>query len=154
MLDFRHGVRGGNVGPDQWQHDHEFVSSEAGHDIGAADGFQKACADVKEQFVPYLMAERVVDVLEAIQVDEYHGETAGEALGQFQRLGKSHREAEAIGQVGDRIVMRQVFDFEGVLLPLRHALRALYQQGPLRFHAALFPYHVAEREGDVRSHLA
>jgi hypothetical protein len=64
--------------------DHELVASEVGHAvsgtadrIGAAQRLLQAGGDGHEQLVAHVVAEAVVDVLEAVEVDEQYGHREG-----------------------------------------------------------------------------
>ena len=54
------------------------------------------------------MAERVVDELEAVEVDEQHADQPAVALGLLQRLREAVEEQAAVGQAGQRVELRQI----------------------------------------------
>lgn len=56
------------------------------------------------------MAERVVDLLEAINVDEQHGQGGLVALRSVQRLLGIGQQQAAVGQFGQAVVKRQLAD--------------------------------------------
>ena len=56
------------------------------------------------------MAERVVDDLEAIEVEEQDGQTGVVALRVRQRDGQTVLEQQAVRQVRQRVVIGEVFD--------------------------------------------
>ena len=56
-------------------HDHEFIAAEPCHDIGFTHAGANAACHLGQQLVADVMTERVVHVLEAIQVDQHHGAT-------------------------------------------------------------------------------
>ena len=60
------GAAMGHVGQDR-----ELVAAEAGQDVVAAQQMAQARGDVDEQAVAVLVAHRVVDLLEAVEVDEH-----------------------------------------------------------------------------------
>ena len=65
------------------------------------------------------MAERVVDHLEAVEVQEEHRETALVALGRFQGVDQLFQEEDAIGEVGQGVVVGEVLDLaRGLRRPL------------------------------------
>jgi hypothetical protein len=65
--------------------DDELVATEPGHDVlGLADHLGEALRDDDEQLVAGMVTQRVVDVLEAVEVEEDHRE--GPLVGE-QRLG-------------------------------------------------------------------
>jgi hypothetical protein len=55
------------------QHGHKLVTRQAPGNIGAA---QHRCTrgDIAQQLIAHRMAQRVIDLLEAVQVDEQHGQ--------------------------------------------------------------------------------
>ena len=63
----RIGIRG--AGGD----DGEFVAAEPGDEIVAAHDAAEALRDVENQLVADVVAERIVDVLEVVEVDVEHG---------------------------------------------------------------------------------
>ena len=69
----------------------------------AAAGSRQAPADVDEQLVAGAVAEAVVDDLEAVEVEEQHGD-ARPALGARQGLREPVDEERPVGQAGERVV--------------------------------------------------
>ena len=63
------GDRCGSAGARE--QDCELVPAEPGHGVGAADQVDQATADLDQERIPRFMAQRVVDVLETVEVDEY-----------------------------------------------------------------------------------
>ena len=95
-----------------FQHHHELVAAEARghlglqarHRIAWAQGARQAPRDLAQQFVAGAMTQRVVDLLEAVEVHEQDGEAIGRMAatvgdGAFQAL---HHHG-AVGQVGQRV---------------------------------------------------
>ena len=78
----------------------ELVAAEAGHRVRAAQGGAQPPADLHQQRVAGVVAERVVDVLEAVEVHHGHGELAALALGDRDGLLDPVAEQGAVGQVG------------------------------------------------------
>ena len=73
--------------------DGELVASEAGQDVVAAQHLAQADGDVDEQAVALLMAHRVVDLLEAVEVDEHERGERAVAAGVGQRPWRRPRGA-------------------------------------------------------------
>ena len=94
-----HGAPVGHVGQDR-----ELVAAEAGQDVVAAQQLAQALGDVDEQAVALLVAHRVVDLLEAVEVDEHERRERAVAGGVRQRSGAVLMELRAIGQPGERVV--------------------------------------------------
>ena len=88
--------------------DGELVAAEAGHQILAAHDAAQPLGDVEDELVADVMAERVVDVLEVIEVDVEHrrGRAAGAHVVDhgFEPLA----EIDAVGQAADRIVQGEM----------------------------------------------
>ena len=94
---------------DLLQQQPELVAAEAGDRVGRADRFAQACGDADQQVVAGLVAERVVDLLEVVDVDEQdRGERAGVPADALERLLEAVGEQHAVGQAGERIVQRAV----------------------------------------------
>ena len=79
----------------------KLVAAETRDQIAAAQRVRKAQRDIADQFVADVMAERVVDVLEVIEIDVEHGGgrmpsrtssiTASNRSPKKMRLGRPHR---------------------------------------------------------------
>ena len=96
------------------------MSPRAHRGDDAAPGFD-------QQFVADRVADAVVDQLEAVQVEEQHRERApvvGSAARALDRRGQAFEQLRAVGQAGQRVVLRLV----GELLLGAHALADLRQQ--------------------------
>ena len=64
------------------------------------------------------MAEHVVDLLEAVEIEAQHREALARARRQIERGGDALVERRAVGQLGERIVVRHVRDALLVALAL------------------------------------
>ena len=107
-LEHARGERGGGnrlLGPDL--QDGELVAAQSRHDIAAAYAVAQALADGLEDLVAAGMAERIVDILEAIEIERQHrhGRTA---LGLVEFLAQALAQVQAVGQIGQRIVVGEV----------------------------------------------
>ena len=104
------GERGGLVRVTQGilQHD-ELVAAEAGDDVGAAHGVAQPVGHGAQQLVAARVAQRIVDLLELVEVDEVDGERPAAAQARHRGV---HLVAEkrAVGQAGERIVAGQLID--------------------------------------------
>ena len=98
----RIGIRG--AGGD----DGELVAAEAGDQIVAAHDPAQTLRDVEDQLVADVVAERVVDVLEMIEIDVEHGRRGAAAAHLADRLFEPLAEIDAVGQAAHRIVQRQM----------------------------------------------
>ena len=102
----RHHLR--RVIADAGRDHREFVAAEPRHQIAAAQRMRQPQRDVADQFVAGRMAERVIDVLEMVEIDIKHG-------GRFVADGDfvDHRfeafaEENAVGQAAERVMHRKV----------------------------------------------
>src|SRR6476620_11594064 len=86
----------------------EFVAAEARHQLVSAHHMAEPLGDRENELVADMVAERVVDVLEVIEVDEEYG-GGGPAAAHFaDQLLHPLAEIDAVGQSADRIVQRKV----------------------------------------------
>ena len=86
------------------EQDRELVAAEPGERVAAAQDGLQAARDLDQQLVAVVVPERVVDLLEAIEVDQQHRAEPVAAQG---ALGAAMQE-RAVGQVGERVVQRLV----------------------------------------------
>ena len=54
------------------QHGNKLVTRQTPGNIAAAQHALQSCRDIAQQFIPHRMAQRVIDLLEPVQVDEQH----------------------------------------------------------------------------------
>ena len=89
------------------QHD-ELVAAEPGDHAGLRENGADPVRDLLEQQVAVVMAERVVHVLEAVEVHQHHCDapTAGAALA--QRVVGPGDEEITVAEAGQRVVERLV----------------------------------------------
>ena len=90
------------------QHQHEFVATDAGDGVDRGDDALQASRDVVQQFIAGAMAQRIVDELEAVEIEHQHGELLLVAFRMDDRLVQPIVEQHAIGQAGQRVVRGQV----------------------------------------------
>ena len=89
--------------------DGKFVAAKPRNDVGFPQTASQALRHGLQQFVAALMSERVVDALEFVEVQIEHREllAAPDAL---QRLLELLAEEQPVGQVSQRVVVRQMRD--------------------------------------------
>ncbi|MCY1425710.1 hypothetical protein D9M71_415050 [compost metagenome] len=92
------------------QQDDEFVAAQAGHGVDVAQLLAQAMGDALEQQVAHWVAETVVDVLEAVEVDEKNGAVEVVVGGFDQRQLQAALEQQAVGQAGERVVVGLVVE--------------------------------------------
>jgi hypothetical protein len=87
----------------------EFIAAQTRDHIACLQAGANAAADLKQQIVTDQMADRIVDDLEAIQIDEQHRELLVRIRGvTLHRLLEPLQQQGAVGQSGQRIVQRLV----------------------------------------------
>ena len=91
-----------------FQHDDELVAAQAGHGVVLAQVQAQALGRGLQQFVAGLVAVLVVDGLEAVEVQEHDGADAFGAVRALQRVRQARVQQQAVGQVGQRVVVGQV----------------------------------------------
>ena len=101
---------------------HEFVAAEAREQVGLAQRRRQRLGHALQQLVADPVAERVVDVLEAVEVDEQHADAAAAALRLRDRLRQPLVQQQAVRQAGQRVARRHVLEALLGLDPRRHVL--------------------------------
>ena len=103
---------------DVGQHDGEFVAAQPCHDVAGAHRLAQARRDQAQQVVADVVAERVVDILETIEVDQHQRDLAVVARTGLQGELKLRLEGQAIRQMRQRIVIGEMRQAVGRLLAL------------------------------------
>ena len=125
MLGHGLGARGVCAG----QQDGELVAAQAGQDVVGLQSFAaQALGHGAQQPVAEAVAQHVVDMLEAVHVQQHDGAGRAVFLGAQDGLAQVVAELLAVGQVGQRILVGQAADlaFAG-LDGLAHGLEGLGQ---------------------------
>ena len=100
------------------------LSSLLSNEIALVDSFHQDPGDVNEDLVSGDVAERVVDVLEPVEIERQQRASAfGVAIG-LERLGQARGQAMTIGQSGHGIELRQPFGVEPAFATGRDVLGA------------------------------
>src|SRR5436305_8724864 len=79
--------------------------------------------DARDELVASLVPERVVDVLEVVEVEEQDGTALAVAPGVRHLTRELADETAAVEQAGERVVVGEVLEVAGELLPLLDVLR-------------------------------
>ena len=87
----------------------EFVAADAAEE-GACDRGAQPLRDRAQQAIAERMTEDVVDLLEAVEVDRQHREALVRLRRALQHGGEALVEGGAVGQFGQRVVVRQTLD--------------------------------------------
>ena len=99
------GELGGHPAVGQPAQEHgELVAAEPRERVAAAHDALQARGDLLQQAVAGVVAERVVDLLEAVEVDEQQRGGLAAALGRGQRGLHAVVEQRAVGEVGQVVV--------------------------------------------------
>ena len=101
------------------QHD-ELVPANACDEVGRSRGGCDALGDGGDQLVAHAVADRVVDVLELVEVDEQHGHAALGGHAALERFAQLAHEQYAIRQSGECVVRGLAAEFVLQLLGLGH----------------------------------
>nr|BFE72914.1 hypothetical protein GCM10020092_062150 [Actinoplanes digitatis] len=104
-----HGVLG-QPGYDQA----ELVAAEAGHGVAPAQRLREPGSDQPQQLVAGVVAQGVVDLLEAVQVDEHDRALGARDRGAVDRALRPRLEGRPVGQSGEAVVQRLVLLVRGV----------------------------------------
>jgi hypothetical protein len=107
------GTGGGVSGMSLGEQDDEFIAALAADGIGSADARQEPLRNGLQQLVTNGVAEGIVDVFEAVEIREEYGEIFFLAAGQRNGLGDAVVEEQAIGKIGDHVVLRGVGHLRG-----------------------------------------
>ena len=90
------------------QHDDELIPALPRHRVLIAHHRLQAMRDLDQQAVPYLVTERVVHILDVIQVQQR--ELMAAALRQCKGLAEPGREHRAVGQARQRSEVDELAD--------------------------------------------
>ena len=98
-------------GVDVLQYHGELVPAQARDGVLVADGLLQARRRGAQDAVAGGVAERVVDVLEAVQIEEQHRDTRAVAPRPYDGARQPLRQQRAVRQAGERVVVGQVAQF-------------------------------------------
>ena len=137
----RHRGHGARVLDVLEQH-RELVAAETGDRVLGPEADGQPLAEADEELIARAVTEAVVDHLEAIEVEEEHGEQLAPALGARQGVGEAIYEQCAVGEAGERVAERlprelveatgELIDLVGLLLyGGEHLAEALHQRPDL-----------------------
>ena len=101
--------QGDNLGglADLRLHEHEFVATRPGQRVGGADRGGDPLCDSAQQLIADGVAQGVVDVLEAIEIEQQDRNHAALAAGAGQLLAEPIVQQGPVGQAGEPIVQGQ-----------------------------------------------
>ena len=90
------------------QHHHELVAAGAADRVHHPQLLDQAARHFLQQHVAHRVAERVVDGLEAVEVDEHHRGLLAVAVGERERLRQAVLQQPPVRQAGERVVVGEV----------------------------------------------
>jgi len=90
------------------QQHNELVAAEPADDVAFAQPLAEALADRPQDQVPAGMTEGVVDLLEAVEIDQKQGQTPAAASASAETLPQAFLEQQPVGQIGHPVVVGQV----------------------------------------------
>jgi len=96
--------------PNLWQQEQKLIPAVAADSVRAANDRLQTSSDRLKKLVAHLMAEGVVDVFEAIEVQKQHGEACAATMGERNRLTEPIVQEPPIRQVGEHVALRQTSD--------------------------------------------
>ena len=88
-------------------HEQELVATQPGQGVGGADHGVDPLGYRAQQPIAHGMAQGVVDVLEAVEVEQEHGDHAALAASMGQLLAEPVMQQGAVGQPGEPVVQGQ-----------------------------------------------
>ena len=101
------------------EQDAELVAAEARDAIALADASRQHLRDLDQGLVAGLVAERVVDHLQAVDVDEQHGGAVVVAADAVDRRFELAQEAAAVRKVDQDVLMGKLVEQLDALVQLR-----------------------------------
>ena len=108
---------------------HELVAAEARDDVACAQRTAQPVGHFEQEQIAGLVAQRIVDDLETVEVDEQHRKAAIVALRFVDRLLQQPVEGLAVRQVGQAVVRSEVFDPLVGLVFLVGPVEILHREG-------------------------
>jgi len=88
--------------------DGELVAAEAGHQVVAAQGAGEPLSDAADQLIAHRVTERVVDVLEMVEIDVEHGRGRTALPHLFDHGLEPLAEEDPVRQPAQRIVQGEM----------------------------------------------
>ena len=113
------------------QHQDELVPTQPRDRVLGAHAGLEPPRHCLEQLVAHLMAEAVVDGLEIVDVQEQQGRRQAVAARAAEDAGQAVAEQVAVGQAGQRIIVRQTVQALLGFHALGHVLAGGYEVGDL-----------------------
>ena len=128
---------------------HELVAAEPRHHVARPRRRAQALGDGLEHEIAAIVTEAVVDLLEAVDVDEMHRERAAARRQGVERLVQLLDQARTVGETRQRIMMRQEADAPVAMLLLLGAAVETDGRNPEREPRQQAKRHRREQESAV-----
>ena len=109
--------------------DGELVTTEAGDTARLVAEPDQAVGNGAQQAVAGLVAECLVDVLEAAQIDHQHGAGAPVDAGASDGVVQLHAEGAPVGQASESVLQRLLLCFDGLVVERLGELVVLHRYG-------------------------
>ncbi len=84
---------------------HELVAADAGYDVGRSGGVKDAMCHLGKQGVTHIVTNRIVDLLQAVDVDEQHRHMVPAAPDVIDGVRRRAQQKEAVGKSGEWVVV-------------------------------------------------
>ena len=124
-----HGLRGSQVG--SRKEDGELVAPEAREDVAGPQASREDRRDPADQLISRLVAERVVDVLEVVEVQQQQGSVGPVATHEVGVRLELAGEARPVLQAGQRVVAGEVLEVLLVMVAVGDVLHLDHAAQPL-----------------------
>ena len=120
LFAYRFGLRPGfdRMIAQVFEYQHEFIAAQSGHGVAFAHTGRKPLRDLLQKQIADVVAERVVQRLEMIQVDEQQRALPPAARAGSDRMLQPVHEQTPVGQLGERVKERQILNLFFRLLAL------------------------------------
>src|SRR5450631_1252197 len=92
-------------------HDDEFIPTEPRNRVAGPHGGGKLTCNFLQQQIAIVVPQRIVKHFEVVQINKKYGSMVKGATAGGYRLLKAIDQQSPIGKVGERIVIREAFDF-------------------------------------------
>ena len=90
------------------QHDDEFIAANPAHGVRVAHAGDQALRHRLQQQVAGAVPERIIDVLEMVQIEKQHRQVGPAAAGEHDGLRQPVDQQHPVRQVGEEIMLRQI----------------------------------------------
>src|ERR1700736_6296742 len=92
----------------------KLIAAEARNEVGRPDGIFESLHDLPEESVANRVTERIVDVLEIVEIDEKDGQRAGAAFARGEGYGEPLQKGASVCESREHVGRRKNLDPPGV----------------------------------------